>query len=52
MLTGSRRVRLDVDDWVFLRPLQSEAVFLQFGPIAIYEEGRIVDVAETFPVSA
>lgn len=52
LLTGSRQVELAADDYVFFRPTQSEAVFLQFGPIAIYEEGRIVEMAETFPVSA
>lgn len=52
LLTGSRRVELGVDDFVFFRPNQSEAVFLQFGPIAIYEDGRIVELIETFPVSA
>ena len=29
------------DDFVFLRPTQSEAVLQQFGPIAIYRRGRI-----------
>jgi D-serine deaminase-like pyridoxal phosphate-dependent protein len=52
LLTGSRRVALAVNDYVFFRPTQSEAVFLQFGAIAIYDEGRIVDMAPTFPVSA
>ena len=52
MLNGSRRVTLAVDDYVFFRPLQSEAVFLQFGPIAMYEDGVITGAAETFPVSA
>lgn len=52
MLTGSARVALTPDDYVFFRPLQSEAVFLQFGPIALYDDGAITGVAETFPVSA
>lgn len=52
LLTGSRRVTLAADDYVFFRPLQSEAVFLQFGPIAMYENGAISGMAETFPVSA
>jgi D-serine deaminase-like pyridoxal phosphate-dependent protein len=34
---------LKVDDYFFFRPTQSEAVFLQFGKIAVYEEGSIVD---------
>lgn len=52
MLTGSRRVTLAPDDYVFFRPLQSEAVFQQFGPIALYQDGVIAGMAETFPVSA
>ena len=43
MLNGSASVDLHVDDWVFLRPTQSEHVFLQFGDIAVYEDGEIVD---------
>ena len=42
MLNGSRNVDLQPDDWVFLRPTQSEFVFLQFGDIAVYDEGGIV----------
>ena len=42
MLNGSRNVDLQPDDWVFLRPTQSEFVFLQFGDIAVYDEGAIV----------
>jgi D-serine deaminase-like pyridoxal phosphate-dependent protein len=30
-------------DFAFLRPSQSEAVLQQFGPIAVYSDGRIVD---------
>jgi D-serine deaminase-like pyridoxal phosphate-dependent protein len=52
LLTGSRRVALAVDDYVFFRPTQSEAVFLQFGPIAMVEDGAVVSMADTFPVSA
>lgn len=43
MLNGSRRVQLAPDDWVFLRPTQSEFVFLQFGDIAVYEDGAITE---------
>ena len=43
MLNGSRRIHLKPDDWVFLRPTQSEFVFLQFGDIALYDEGAIVE---------
>jgi len=41
MLNGSRNINLQPDDWVFLRPTQSEFVFLQFGDIAVYENGGI-----------
>jgi D-serine deaminase-like pyridoxal phosphate-dependent protein len=37
---------------VFLRPNQSEALFLQFGDLLVYEDGKIVDRWPTFPVSA
>ena len=40
---------LAVGDHVFLRPQQSEFVFLQFGDIAVYEQGRIVDTWPVFP---
>lgn len=41
MLNGSRNINLEPDDWVFLRPTQSEFVFLQFGDIAVYDAGAI-----------
>lgn len=47
MLNGSRQINLQPDDWVFLRPTQSEFVFLQFGDIAVYDDGRI---SEFWPV--
>jgi D-serine deaminase-like pyridoxal phosphate-dependent protein len=49
MLNGSRRIHLQPDDWIFLRPTQSEFVFLQFGDIAVYDKGAIV---ERWPVFA
>lgn len=48
MLNGSRHISLQPDDWVFLRPTQSEFVFLQFGDIAVYEEGAIVEYWPVF----
>lgn len=47
MLNGSSSVELQADDWVFLRPTQSEFVFLQFGDIAVLENGQ---VTERWPV--
>jgi D-serine deaminase-like pyridoxal phosphate-dependent protein len=43
MLNGPRGNDLKVDDLVFLRPTQSEFVFLQFGDIAVYNNGKITD---------
>jgi len=34
---------LQQDDFVFLRPTQSESVFLQFGDIWVYENGAITE---------
>jgi D-serine deaminase-like pyridoxal phosphate-dependent protein len=36
-------VNLKADDWVFLRPTQSEFVFLQFGDIAVIDQGQITE---------
>lgn len=43
---------LAVDDWVFLRPRQSEAVFLQFGDIAVFDGQRITERWPVFAASA
>lgn len=51
MLNGSSEVRLEAGDYVFLRPHQSEFVFLQFGDIAVYEGGRIVEAWPVLPES-
>jgi D-serine deaminase-like pyridoxal phosphate-dependent protein len=47
LLTGSTKITLQADDYIFLRPNQSEAVFLQFGDIALYD-GR--EIKERWPV--
>jgi D-serine deaminase-like pyridoxal phosphate-dependent protein len=52
MLTGSKHVDLKPDDYVFFRPNQSEAVFLQFGDIALFDGKKISGFWPTFPVSA
>ncbi|MCA8903473.1 MAG: hypothetical protein KDA43_01225, partial [Hyphomonas sp.] len=52
MLNGGPELSIAPDEFVFLRPQQSEALFLQFGDIAVYEDGAIVDSWPTFPVSA
>jgi D-serine deaminase-like pyridoxal phosphate-dependent protein len=43
MLNGSKSIELRPDDWVFLRPTQSEHVFLQFGDIAVYDGEQITE---------
>lgn len=49
MLNGSQSIDLKADDWVFLRPTQSEFVFVQFGDIAVFENNRI---SERWPILA
>ncbi|MYE84163.1 MAG: DSD1 family PLP-dependent enzyme [Gammaproteobacteria bacterium] len=48
MFTSPAATGLDVDDHVFFRPRQTESVLLQFGDIAVLDEGRIVDTWQTF----
>ncbi len=43
MLNGPAATPLAPDDFVFLRPHQSEAVFLHFGDIAVVRDGAIID---------
>jgi len=52
LLTGSDKVSLIPDDTVFLRPTQSEAVFLQFGDLAVWDGERISEMWPVFPASA
>jgi len=52
LLTGSDKVTLKPDDYVFLRPIQSEALFLQFGDIALFDGEKITGFWPTFAVSA
>ena len=52
MLAGSARVELGQDDFVFMRPTESEGVFLQFGDIAVYDGEEITNWWPTFPVHA
>ncbi len=42
LVTGSGKIDLDVDDHVFLRPNQSEFVFLQFGDLLTVKDQKIV----------
>lgn len=52
LYNGSTQVQLAVGDNVFLRPHQSEFVFLQFGNIAVYDDGAIVDQWPVFTSGA
>lgn len=52
LLTGSNRVDLKPDDTVFLRPDQSEALFLQFGDIAVFDGKEIAEFWPSLPISA
>jgi D-serine deaminase-like pyridoxal phosphate-dependent protein len=52
MLNGGPELEISPDEFVFLRPHQSEAVFLQFGDIAVYEDGAIVERWPVFDYSA
>jgi D-serine deaminase-like pyridoxal phosphate-dependent protein len=52
MLAGSARVALEADDFVFMRPTESEGVFLQFGDIAVYDGQAISAWWPTFRIHA
>ncbi len=52
MLNGGHELDISPDEFVFFRPQQSEAVFLQFGDIAVYDDGAIVDRWPVFEASA
>lgn len=41
MVNGSKKIPLKVDDHIFLRPEQSEFIFLQFGNILSLRSGKI-----------
>lgn len=43
MYNASASVHLKPDDWIFLRPTQSEFVFLQFGELVVHDNGRVTD---------
>lgn len=55
MVASARAAQaLSADSWVFLRPRQSEALLLQFGDLAVYDEGagRIDAMWPVLPASA
>jgi len=40
--SASNAIEIDVDDFIFLRPTQSEAVLLQFGDLVLFRKNEIV----------
>jgi D-serine deaminase-like pyridoxal phosphate-dependent protein len=52
MLEGSAKVELAADDFVFMRPTESEGVFLQFGDLAVYDGQEISAWWPTFRIHA
>lgn len=52
LLVTTEDLTVSVDNFVFLRPTQSEAVMLQFGPIAVLGGGKVVDFWEPFAPTA
>jgi D-serine deaminase-like pyridoxal phosphate-dependent protein len=51
-LLGPKNLPLKTDAFVFLRPTQSEAIFLQFPKIAVFDGRCICDIWQPLPVSA
>lgn len=43
MLNASIANPLEMDDWIFLRPSQSESVFLQFGDLALFDGEKFIE---------
>ncbi|MDE1146785.1 MAG: alanine racemase [Azospirillaceae bacterium] len=50
--SGSAHVPLKPDDWVFLRPTQSEAVLLQFGALVAFDGHTVTGRWPVFDMSA
>lgn len=48
-VNGSDRTALSVDDYVFLRPTQSEGVMREFGDILVIRGGKITERWPAFP---
>lgn len=52
MLNVPAGTSIEPDDFVFLRPTQTEAVLMQFGDLAIYHNGAFTDTWSPLPPSA
>jgi len=49
--SASNSVEIEVDDFVFLRPTQSEAVLLQFGDLVMVRGDKVVDRWPVIPAT-
>jgi D-serine deaminase-like pyridoxal phosphate-dependent protein len=52
VMVASPSAKIAAGDWLFLRPRQSEAVFLQFGAITVVEQDRVTETWPAFAASA
>ena len=52
MLNTAGDAEIAPDDFVFLRPMQTEATLLQFGDLVVHDGGTIIDRWPVFPASA
>jgi D-serine deaminase-like pyridoxal phosphate-dependent protein len=48
IVNGSSSTNLDVDDYVFLRPTQTEAVMLEFGAVYLLRQGKLIGQWDVF----
>lgn len=49
IVNGSARTAIGVDDYIFLRPGQSEGIMREFGEITIVRGGKVIDRWPAFP---
>ncbi len=52
VMTAAPNFAYRAGDYVFFRPTQSEMLMLQFGALAVYDQGRISEQWPVFPASA
>ena len=52
MMNSGEQLDVQVDNFIFFRPRQSEAVFMRFGDIAVFQKGEITARWPVFPASA
>ena len=49
IVNGSDRTGIGVDDYIFLRPTQSEGIMREFGDILLVRGGKVADRWPAFP---